>query len=369
MDTLVMWRIISTLLKTNWPRWLVFGMLIIALLVGSFIVPEPPIILLAIAMASVPLLRWRRSIGYMWRFGKKTRGFPETNHGPIVVRYDPKLEGQLILHEVIASCTQSYKDLAIRFGFELKRPLLVYVFERGFDIAAILRDSPTAISVHNASLVCLGADDDTCQETACHEITHVFADQLSRFAPRYLAEGLATCLMGTLRGKPVDSYAFRYIRHGRYLHLSWLADAWIIYLHGPELYAYSGSFVGWLIDHHGWDKVRQFYASHRRRRRWPSFEKAFGLGLLDAEKNWREQLLSRQSEWAQDLAKESPLDAVGAALQAGHLFRCLDECAQLASAGHAGRAIHKCAALAHARLGQSRGHCRNADCPEPAAGT
>jgi hypothetical protein len=119
-----------------------------------------------------------------------------------------------------------------------------------------------------------------------HELVHLVAGRLGD-PGRFFEEGLAVALgdRGRWRGKAVDALARAHSGTASMAALVASFDT-----DDPErAYPLAGSFVAWLIDTKGLERVRLFF---RLSTQDPSgsFETAFGQGLEDAGKAWRRSL-------------------------------------------------------------------------------
>jgi len=120
-----------------------------------------------------------------------------------------------------------------------------------------------------------------------HEIVHLVAYQLGD-PGRFFHEGLAVALGdgGRYFGQPVDRLAKR-LMQGQTL-ASWMAR--FNAADPRDGYVVAGSFVKWLIDRFGVDKVSQFFRASTKGEPRPAFLATFGLPLDQAGATWAAQL-------------------------------------------------------------------------------
>ncbi|HEV3117488.1 MAG TPA: hypothetical protein VGY58_10560 [Gemmataceae bacterium] len=249
-------------------------------------------------------------------------------------------------------CRNVLHEFTDRFGHELRRPLMVYFFASSGEMSVLFRNSFAAAAVIGGDLIVLGADAYADRaEVIRHELAHLFSSYWRTTRPRFLEERLATWLMQTLDGKPIDLYAILALVTDRYLFLNWLLDPWVFYYRSQQSYVLAGSFTGWLIDRFGWDRYRDYYRSARQKHFTADFEKIYGLSLLAAERQWREQLLQKRPAFEPEVTQLLPQHRIESALVAGHFYRLLEESAPLIEAGKAGERVLSCAAWARALLG------------------
>ena len=123
-----------------------------------------------------------------------------------------------------------------------------------------------------------------------HELTHIFALQLPRPADTsgpdlFAVEGLATWLAESDEGIPIHAWAAVAGKHG---FLPGLVDFKRTFpagvAKGVHPYHVAGSFVGFLCERFGIEKVKAWYVDATEAHRW------FGVGLAGREREWRAAL-------------------------------------------------------------------------------
>ena len=76
-----------------------------------------------------------------------------------------------------------------------------------------------------------------------------------------------------------------------------LLDGRYFYSESTQYYCYTlaGSFTGFLIRRHGWERYRQFYRKTRPKGFESRFREFFGLSLIEAERSWHGEVLAMAS--------------------------------------------------------------------------
>jgi hypothetical protein len=318
---------------------------------------DKPWVGMLIAMTATTVLlcalvrRERYFLSLLVRFGRYTRLFQEFRNGDVLVRFDSMLSHDAAA-QVSVACRDTVNELTKRFGHGLRRPLLVYLFRSAGEMSVLFRSSFGGASFGRADLIILAGDSHQERiEVIRHELAHLFSSYWTSMRPRLLEEGLATWMMQTSAGKKIDCQAILLILTDRYLCLDWLLDSSVFYYRSHQTYVLAGSFTGWLIEHFGWDKYCDFYRYAHRKGFSADFEKAYGLTLLAAEHQWREELLQRRPTFEPDLTLLLAQYRLDAALIAGHYYRLLEESTSIIKAGLANARVFSCTAHAHAMLG------------------
>src|SRR5260370_30736427 len=162
-------------------------------------------------------------------------------------------------------------------------------------------------------------------EVILHEVAHLYSVGLGDLQPALKGEGLATWLMGSIDGKPVDFHALVALLTGRYLFLTWLLlPAWFANSQ-PNSYYLAGSFTGHLLARFGRARYPEFFKRARSQGFETTFAQIFGLSLFAAERQWRDALLGRKHTFEPELSRFVAQLSVEAAYDAGHAYRCLQD--------------------------------------------
>lgn len=164
----------------------------------------------------------------------------------------------------------------------------LYLYDDVVELAAITRTQGNA-GYSSGKDSHLPFDND---QTRFHEMVHLVAARLAKTGdePRnlFFAEGLANALLEFVDGVPVHAVAAFEKKRGELPGLAEMAGtkdfyAWLRAHPGLDTYDIAGSFFRHLIDAHGIEKVKRWYAG-------TSAPEAFGSTLADLEQAWHQQL-------------------------------------------------------------------------------
>jgi hypothetical protein len=177
------------------------------------------------------------------------------------------------------------ETLQTKLGVRLTQRVRFYGYEKPAEVAAALGRPLAGYYSHERREV------HASPESEDHEIVHAVAFELGD--PGLLFhEGLAIFLgnRGRFGGEPVDRVAKRILRRMDSATVLRVADRDQSF----EGSAVAGSFVGWLVEAHGFDRVASFFRACRGGTP-VAFEASFGKSLEAAS-----------GEWARALGVESP---------------------------------------------------------------
>ncbi len=130
-----------------------------------------------------------------------------------------------------------------------------------------------------------------------HELTHLFAMQFPRtddsVSDLFAVEGLATMLAESDQGVPIHAWAAVYLQTGRLPDLVELRRTFPEGA-GPGVHPYhvAGSFLGFLIDRFGMQKVKSWYVNTTEAQHW------FGKPFRTLEREWRAWLAEAKVDGA-----------------------------------------------------------------------
>jgi signal transduction histidine kinase len=308
---------------------------------------------LSIAFFMTLLLFWR----YLWsllRFGKAVRGFRPLSGKGVVLRYASELEGKSDLAFLLQKCEETLKEFNERFGFALKRQLVVFLFDTPARLSRLWKMRADGFALNGGDaiiLACGGCENRVLAESIRHELAHLFSHYWGQLNPPLKGEGLATWLQGTLDGKPLDMQALALFLTDRFGHLSWIVDPALFYSTHWYGYTLAGSFTGFLIRRFGWDSYGGFFQESNARNFRGIFQKAFGLSLLTAERQWREELFSQRESFEPELSDLVRKRHIQGASNAWQFYRCVELADELSRMGQADMRVVGIAAHAHAMLG------------------
>ncbi len=245
----------------------------------------PKMLLEANAMtgSSIRCMDWAR------RLSRAAWGFSSVSADSIVAHYCPSRWDKLDLDLFLMCCRHARNDLATKFGFPLHR-VRVFLFDSHETVAALYGRPLTGFAMSGANwIVVLRCEH--MEETARHELVHLFAGRWNEYAPALLTEGLAVWLTRSHNGRPIDIVA-----RGLVPHYGSLSE-WLDYdrFHDPRYeygcYILAGSFTGYLLRHFGWGRYRHLYRQASPGLFVSDFQEVFGIDLDQAEKKWRAELL------------------------------------------------------------------------------
>jgi hypothetical protein len=329
------------------PLWMVpFAVLYLVL-------DARPLWLLAAGVLTFPLLFYRYWL-HLLAFGRAIRRFDTVRGTNVVLCHAPAAAAAIDASRFVQRSEEALADFSCRFGFTLKRRLVIYLFATAADVRRIFKIPAGGCALIRGDAVVLAPGASAggqLEEVLCHELAHLFSARWGQLDPPLKGEGLATWAMRTVDGKPIDFHALIFLLTDRYLFLIWLTDwAWF-YGSMTNSYLVAGSFTGYLIRRFGWQRYRDFFERAGIKNFETCFEQVFGLSLLSAERLWRDDLLERRASFEPELTRLIGQRRVETAYSAGHVYRCLEEADVLCRAGEATGKVLWYAAATRAYLG------------------
>ncbi len=273
-----------------WPVWTTVGVLVA---VDEWRAGAPPEAVLSRAVGGA-LLTWTAVPIGSARLWWAMRRFRRAAGERVVLRFDPELAGPDVERR-LAQWQRVLEEMERQFGFRLKRRLVVCEFARTAQLSRLSGGSVGAAALIRADALLVAADamELRPQELARHESAHLFSAYWGGVWPSLKGEGLATWLQGTLFGQPLDSYALAWFLDGTYRPLSWMLPERAFHGDAHRNYALAGSFTGFLIRRFGWETYHGFFRRARRRNFERVFQGVYGLSLLAAERQWRDEILQQ----------------------------------------------------------------------------
>lgn len=301
----------------------------------------------------VTLLFYSRYLIHWVRFGISVRGFRLLAGKGVVLRYAPDLQERGELAFILLQCEESLHEFNERFGFPLKRELVVFLFPTPAHLGRLFKMWAEAAALIGGDAIILTwvRRKNNYQEDIRHELAHLFSYYWGRLNPPLKGEGLATWLQGNLHGKPVDMQALALLLTDRFSYLSWILDTAVFY--GTHWYGYTlaGSFTGFLIRQFGWDSYGSFFQQSNDRNFRTIFQQAFGLTLVTAERQWRQELLCQRQCFEPEISELIRKRNLEAAFNAWQFYRCVELADELFRGGQADINAMRIAARSHAMLG------------------
>jgi tetratricopeptide (TPR) repeat protein len=190
-----------------------------------------------------------------------------------------------------------------------------------------------------------------CARVVRHEATHLLSMRLGPRTPTFKPEGLARWKEQTGAGTPADLDALLMVLAADYRPIDSLLDHAGWERNTDYSYAVAGSFTGFLVRRVGWPAFKEFYGLASASNFTEVFRGAFGMTLLDAERQWRQELLGQRDAFepvlSRRLGERRAVDAYGR----GELFACLDQVDSLIRTGDASPRAIWFGASAHRWLG------------------
>jgi hypothetical protein len=250
---------------------------------------------LFLALAGLVSLIWALMCPRLWRIQRRMRGYRTLASRRTVLHHPPGFAGVDDLPGFLQLCEGERDDLAQLFGFPLRRRLHVFIVPTPRDIEALFGRPFGGTVWPGANAVLLTAEN-LNRVMLRHELGHLFSIRWNPAAPPIMAEGLSTWLEAADRGRTLDAAACEFRLLSR-PDLKKLLDPRYFYAesHRYGCYTFAGSFTGFLIRRHGWDRYLRFYRKTKATRFESRFRKFFGLSLMEAQQRWLDEILAMAS--------------------------------------------------------------------------
>jgi tetratricopeptide (TPR) repeat protein len=330
------------------PAWV--GALVILFVSGArgFHIAYLP--LAAICGAALPYAEWWNTLQ---RFRQHTWKFNKSVGNQLIIRWSPELAGQVDLEDLIRSCDAAIPEFAQKFGFRLKRKVLVFLFARWVDIQMVLGKPVGGFAMTGGEAMILAPDvEGSLKEVFRHELTHLFSWYWSRTQQPFNHEGLATSLMETVEGKQIDYHALVHVLADAYFPMVMrVPSRFFSYAPNSNFYIAAGSFTGFLIRTFGWDVYAKFFRRAHEDNYEALFERDFGLGILAAERRWRVELLQGRKALEPALSGAVAEHRIQTAYNSWQFYRCLEEVERTGRTGPLSAKVTWFAMASHAILG------------------
>jgi hypothetical protein len=243
------------------------------------------------------------------------------------------VEESLDLDQNLRLWRDAQDELAARFGFPLKRPLLVVLFPTWAELGRLFEREMGAFALVGGDAVVIAANTllawENQDELARHELAHLFSASWGWPKPSLKGEGLAVWLQGTQEGKQIEFHALTSMLGEPTVPLSVLLNEGTFFANSAASYALAGGFTGFLIRRVGWDTYQQFFRNAMPRNFRAVFKRVFGITLLAAEREWRRDLLEQRAAFEPDLQRAVAERRARVALNSRQLFRSLEDCEAL----------------------------------------
>jgi hypothetical protein len=286
------------------------------------------------------------------RFARIIRTFRTQASEHVVLRYPPQVEGRLDLRLYFEQANEILAEFTRDFGFPLRRRLVVFLFGTPERICRVFDFGCQSFALPGGDAIGLCADEvglTRIDESIRHELAHLFSAYWSRLSPAFNDEGLATWLMRSMDGTPIDVCALATVLTDRYVPLTSLAST--LWTYSTSNYSVAGSFTGYLLRRFGFDRYAEFFRIARSKTLETSFARTFGLRLSEAERQWRDNLFERRDSFEPHFTQYLGERLVEANYQAGQVYLCLQEVEKASQGGRPSTKVTWYAAAAHFRLG------------------
>jgi hypothetical protein len=239
------------------------------------------------------LLSMSRLYYWLWRVRRRVGDYRTLASRRVVLHFPEGLAVAAALPGFLQLCEAERDELEQRFGPRLWRRLHVFVVPALSDLEGIFGKRMGGTVWMGAIFL---AADTMNRRTLRHELGHVFSLRCNPAAPPIMAEGLSTWLQEDDEGRMVDSETCR-ICLSSIPDLEKLLDRRYFFAesHQHNCYVLSGSFTGFLIRRHGWDRYLQFYRKTEPTRFESRFRKFFGFSLMEAQRRWLDEILAMAS--------------------------------------------------------------------------
>jgi hypothetical protein len=250
----------------------------------------------------------RRPRFSLWRLGSRTRGFLLASNWRFVLRYDPRLKGEVDPAEVLRQADEALEDVRVTlFGPEGRDPrslfatpslqpaqVTVFLFRTPEEYREVFGEEVGACALPLLHAVAAASSGYPLAEALRHQLTHLFTCRpWNRSTPPLLSEGLPTWLQQTWDKSPVDRLAAASIARGQG-ELRPLLNRREFFHAGQEAnsYAMAGSFSGYLLRRFGREAYLRFYNEMYDGRRFDAkFVSNFGQTFEEAELAWRQEVV------------------------------------------------------------------------------
>jgi hypothetical protein len=196
----------------------------------------------------------------------------------------------MAVERFLEQCAMQRRELSEEFGFDLRGRVIVYLFVHRKQIAAVFGDEYAGAAYSPARMIVLSLAN--LAETLRHELAHLFAARWNPMIAPLFQEGLATHLQGKVNGKSVDMRAFPHILDSKLRLTSLLQRSFFFRSANTHAcYLLAGSFTGFLVRRFGWKAYRRYYRGAHLLNYKRFFIKCFGVSLVQAEWQWRDELM------------------------------------------------------------------------------
>jgi hypothetical protein len=234
------------------------------------------------------LIIW--SLGWLYRFPARVRGFRTIATRRIRLLYAPELEEKWLFPILVQRLECILDEFSTRFGLKLRWRVVIFLFAKNQVITELCRANACGYALPLANVVLI-ADDTDVIRTARHEIAHLFAFRWNSEVPVLLNEGLATWLEAGPNRVSFEELTKAFLRQHN-VSLASLLSTRKFHSEPNRFFHYQAacSFTAFLIRRFGWEKYRKFFRCAEKTSFTRKFHKVFGTRLDEAEEKWRRAL-------------------------------------------------------------------------------
>ncbi len=204
------------------------------------------------------------------------------------IRFRPGSRAAASVDRTMVMAERDFADICEKLQFRPRARFVLYLYDDGRELSTITRTSGNAgFSSGNVSHVPYDND-----QTRYHEMVHVVAYRLPTTGDEkrslFFAEGLANALLEFVHGVHVHAVAAYYFGNDELPAVSEMTGApdfyaWLRKRPGFNAYDVGASWLRFLIDEHGIEKVKRYYTGT------PATD-AFGASEKELERGWRAML-------------------------------------------------------------------------------
>jgi hypothetical protein len=161
--------------------------------------------MLPAALLGACLPFWRYWV-YLIRFARATWRLRTVAGRNIVLRYSADATSKIAEEDYLRCAEAVEEEAARRFGFPLKRRMVIFVFRNTADIPRLFHPRMGACALTGGDAVVMtpsGLGEARVDETLRHEVAHLYSAYWGKLDPPLKGEGLATWLMASVAGKSI----------------------------------------------------------------------------------------------------------------------------------------------------------------------
>lgn len=204
-------------------------------------------------------------------------GSARTEH--LEIRYRPNSRSAAAANEVGAAAERELARMTARFGVSNDQRYTLYLFDDAEDLHAVTRTEARAYATGGAVYIVLH------DPALVHEMGHVVAfAKLGLGKDEFLLEAMGNAMFGPARIAEMHARSKLWLAQGELPALRDLAGQLDIRTWSQDhprlgIYDIGGSWLAFLLDTYGPEKLQQYYVGGRT-------DQAFGAPLAEVEAQW-----------------------------------------------------------------------------------